>query len=319
MDNINEERLKHLLVKHLLDDLDEGEREELWKWKAVSGENSNLLERLSDSSYIKKRYQDFMTAVSGREVSSRKVPRRYFWGLATALAAAAVLLVFLLVPGLRGGKMITYTAPQKGIAHLVLPDGSQVWMKSSSTITYPERFSRKSRNVSFAGEGYFEVMENPSAPFMADCDAFKVKVTGTKFDIKSYRDEKQGFAALIDGEVSIIYSDSCGVEREDKMVSGELSVFDKASRQNKIMKANTTIYSSWIGGVYSFESETLESILKEVSRYYGYNLICSDSIVKNKVLSGRLQMGDDVESIITAFREFLPGHIKLESDTIIIQ
>ena len=235
------------------------------------------------------------------------------------LAAAAAIAIAVLVPGLWNVKMITVNAPQKGIASLVLPDGSKVWMKSSSSITYPERFAKESREVSFTGEGYFEVSDDYSIPFVVDCDAFKVKVTGNKFDIKSYRDDKQALAALIEGEVAILYADSTGADKVDKMVGGDLSIFDKTSRTNTVVKSNTSIYSSWIGGVYSFDSETLENILREVCRYYGYNLIVADSCIKDKVLSGRLQMGDDAENIISAFQDFLPGRIKLESDTIIIQ
>ena len=319
MDNISEERLRHLLVKHMLEDLDDGEREELETWKTVSKENSQLYERLSDHSHIKKRYKDFMTAVSGRESSARTHRRRIYWGIAAALAAAAVLLLFLLVPGIRGERMKTFTAPQKGVASLVLPDGSKVWMKSSSTITYPEKFRKGSREVSFVGEGYFEVSPDPSAPFVVSSDAIKITVRGTKFDLKSYRDEKQALAALIEGAVSISYTDSLGVERVEEMVGGDLSVFDKKSRCNTIVKTNTSIYSSWIGGVYYFESEKLENIFREVARYYGYNLICSESSIKGKVMSGRLKMGDDASAIIEAFQEFYPGHIMLESDTIIIK
>ena len=109
------------------------------------------------------------------------------------------------------------------------------------------------------------------------------------------------------------------MERQDRMVGGDLAVFDKKSRKNSIVKSNTSIYSAWIGGVYCFDTETLENILREVCRYYGYNLIISDSTVTQKVLSGRLKMEDDASEILEALRVFLPGHIKLESDTIIIQ
>ena len=46
---------------------------------------------------------------------------------------------------------------------------------------------------------------------------------------------------------------------------------------------------------------------------------CRMVAFSQKVLSGRLKMEDDASEILEALRDFLPGHIKLESDTIIIQ
>ncbi len=320
MFNDNTDRIKNLIAKHILHDLNEDEAAELESWRQDSQQNNEFLSRLSDPEYLRKRYQDFVEINSEEASHGKQVRHSRFirWG-AAALAAAAVVLAVLLLPKLRTPKLMTVTAPHKGIASLVLPDGSKVWMKSASSITYPEKFYGSARNVSFSGEGYFEVSSSEENPFIVSADGFKVKVTGTKLDIKSYRDDKVAVAALIEGEVTLIYTDSLGNEVEDKMVGGELSMFDKTKRSNTLLKTNTSIYSSWIGGVYSFESETLEEILRQVCRYYGYNLIVSDSSVKDRVLSGRLKMGENANSIIEAFQEFLPGHIKLESDTIIIQ
>ena len=319
MDKTREEKIKELLVLHLLKELSQEQAGELDSWRKESPENEDLFKRISDPDYLEKRHKDYLEAVSsGKKTSERKAGGLWRWFLVTAGAAAAVFLAVMLVQ-LSKVKMLTLHAPQKGIASVVLPDGTNVWLKSSSTITYPERFSKDSRDVSLSGEGYFEVARQEGCPFVVSCDAFSIKVLGTKFDIKSYRDENQALAAVIDGEVSIIYADSTGVEKEERMVGGDLSIFDKTSRSNTVVKSNTSIYSSWLGGVYYFESETLESILREVCRYYGYNLILADSVVKDKVLSGRLKMEDSPQAILEAFQEVLPGHVIFESDTIIIQ
>lgn len=298
-------------------DLSEDESKELERWRELSSLNEDLYQRMSDPAYLEKRYSDF-TKATYAEAKGRKSSAHIWWRWGILAAAAAILLA-LILPGFFRPQMKTVTAPQKGIARLELPDGTRVWMKSLSSITYPERFRGKERTVSFNGEGYFEVASSKSSPFIVDADGFEVIATGTKFDIKAYRDESRAYAALMDGEISIHYSDSSGRECRDNMHTGELAVFDKVRRNNSIMTANTSIYSSWIGGVYSFESEKLEDIMREVCRYYGYNLIIADEDIKNKVLSGRLKMSDSSDVIIEVFREFLPGHISFESDTIIIK
>ncbi len=320
MDNSNIERIRQLIAKHVLGGLDESEQQELDQWRSCARANEELFKRMSDPDYLEKRYRDFEQAINGSKKKEQEAVQGIHpvWRWVALVAAAAAILLLLLVPHFTQPKIKHFFAPQKGVASLVLPDGSKVWLKASSSISYPVKFKGDTREVSFSGEGYFEVTPSDKV-FVVGVDGFKIKVTGTKFDIKSYRDEKQALTALIDGEISIIYSDSTGNVKEDKMVGGDLSVFDKKLRSNTIVKTNTSIYSAWIGGVYCFESETVENILREVCRYYGYNLIISDTTVKDKILSGRLKMEDDATSIIEAFQEFLYGHIKLESDTIIIQ
>lgn len=319
MDKINEERIKQLLAKHLMKDLDDSETREIEQWRKESPYNDSLFLRMSDSGYLAKRYKDFAQVVASEttRIAVRKNKAAYWWWGCLAVAAAAAVLLFV-IPYAMKPKMLTFSSPNKDIASLVLPDGSKVWMKAASTITYPEKFKGDSRDISFTGEGYFEVIPSGD-PFVVQADGFKVKVTGTKFDLKSYRDENKALTALIDGEIFIIYADSSGVQREEKMVGGDLSVFDKSSRSNNILKANTSIYSSWIGGVYYFESEKVENILREVCRYYGFNLIIDENVIKDKVLSGRLKMSESADSIILAFQEYFPGHITFESNTIIIQ
>ena len=59
MDKINEERIKQLLVKHLMNDLDSSEAREIDEWRKQSPSNDSLFLRMSDSSYLAKRYRDF--------------------------------------------------------------------------------------------------------------------------------------------------------------------------------------------------------------------------------------------------------------------
>ena len=317
MENFNEDKIKQLLAKHLMKELTEDEALALEQWRKLSLQNEELYRRMADSLYLQKRYSDFSQVVSKTDTRNAKGKRLWFWW-SFAAAAAAVIVATLLIPKLLQPEIKSITAPEKGICSLQLPDGSKVWLKSASSISYPSKFKSKKREVALSGEGYFEVAPS-SAPFVVEADGFKVKVTGTKFDVISHRNEKEAFMALIEGEVIMIYSDSSGVVREERMVGGELAVFNKALRSNTIVKANTSIYSSWIEGVYYFESEKLENILREVCRYYGYNLIISEKSVTEKVLSGRLKMGDDAKSIIGVFQEFFPGHITLEAETIIVQ
>ncbi len=47
-----------------------------------------------------------------------------------------------------------------------LPDGTQVWLNSGSSITYKKEFSKATREVELIGEAFFDVVKNTERPFI---------------------------------------------------------------------------------------------------------------------------------------------------------
>ena len=74
---------------------------------------------------------------------------------------------------------IPYGTTQK----LVMPDGTKVTLNAGSEFTYPETFSKSTREVSLNGEGFFEVTKNPKKPFLVHTKKLTVKVLGTVFNV----------------------------------------------------------------------------------------------------------------------------------------
>uniref|UniRef100_UPI00258DFC8A FecR family protein n=1 Tax=Hydrotalea sp. TaxID=2881279 RepID=UPI00258DFC8A len=59
----------------------------------------------------------------------------------------------------------TLSTPRGGKYQLILPDGTKVWLNSSSSIHFPTIFKGKERDVTITGEAYFEVAKNAAMPF----------------------------------------------------------------------------------------------------------------------------------------------------------
>ena len=85
----------------------------------------------------------------------------------------------------------TISTPNARMFHLVLPDGSKVWLNAASSIKYPTVFLGKERVVEIDGEAYFEIAKNATAPFKVKVDGeTEVEVLGTSFNINSYENEE---------------------------------------------------------------------------------------------------------------------------------
>ena len=88
---------------------------------------------------------------------------------------------------------------------VVLPDGSRVWLNSSSSLQCPERFDRDKRLITLDGEGYFEVAHNKKWPmYVKTSKGYTVKVTGTSFNLSSYSDDDRLVVTLISGEITML-------------------------------------------------------------------------------------------------------------------
>ena len=182
---------------------------------------------------------------------------------------------------------------------LQLSDGTKVWLNSGSRMTYPPVFNGNHREVYLQGEGYFEVTKNTQKPFFVKTDLLKVEVLGTKFDVQAYKQENSYSALLLEGKVSLSSRQKLSTNQEDIVLKqyerGEFSV-----TTNKIVVENVQHpenYVAWTYGYISFDEETLESLLKRISRYYNIDIqLISEN--RSFKISGKLDLKEDSERVL---------------------
>ena len=112
-----------------------------------------------------------------------------------SLAAAAVVILAIglgllyresIINTIDPVKQLQFTSTARQYRQLTLADGSRVWLSPSSTISYPDKFRGKQRNVNIEGEAYFEVVHDAGHPFVIQSGVVKTVVLGTSFDIQAY-------------------------------------------------------------------------------------------------------------------------------------
>ena len=94
-------------------------------------------------------------------------------------------LSYILDDNLEKNKLVynTIVTPKNGEYHLVLPDGTKIWINSSSELRYPLSFAEDLREVHLSGEAYFEVNKvkthHKNIPFIVNTGKQKLEVLGT--------------------------------------------------------------------------------------------------------------------------------------------
>ncbi len=165
------------------------------------------------------------------------------------------------------------TTPKGGYHHITLSDGSQVWLNSASSITFPAFFSGRERLVKITGEAYFEVAKNKDKPFIVQSGSQSIQVLGTHFNVEAYDDDAASITTLLEGSVRLTKQSSSVMLKPGQAASNLIhaSTF-------KVAEVNVDDAIAWKQGYFKFNKESLTNIMKKLSRWYNVEVIFEDNV-----------------------------------------
>lgn len=162
----------------------------------------------------------------------------------------------------------TITTPRGGQYQVVLPDGSQVWLNSASSLRLPTSFVGRERKVEITGEAYFEVAKNKAMPFVVEAAGAKIRVTGTSFNINSYGDEPAMNTTLLEGSISLVNAaDSI------ELKPGQQGRYLPNTTINVLSGVDTDEVMAWKNGLFHFENAGLKTVMRQLSRWYDVDVV----------------------------------------------
>ena len=177
-------------------------------------------------------------------------------------------------------------------SHLVLEDGSKVWVNSGSTFRFPTTFEKNKREVYVDGEIYIEIAKDAERPFFVKTSEMSVRALGTRFNVMAYHDELAQSVVLVEGLVEVQSND----ESKKKILQPD-HMLTLASNSMDITAANTYDFISWKDGLLQFRSQPLSMILAKISRHYDLYIDCEKDI-KDLKCSGKLVLFDDPKDVL---------------------
>jgi transmembrane sensor len=266
------------LVQRLADGLMDNElkKEMLADWEAAETTEKLNLEHILQ----KVHYEINMRNTSQKRIS-RIIRMTTQW-------AAAILLPLLLATTLyivRLHKDIshientwtTLVSPANSRVEFTLPDGSHGWLNKGSSLTYPIKFGHE-RRVKLEGEAYFDVQKNPRKPFFVEVQDMNVKVTGTTFNVMSYKEFPVTEVILETGLVKLIgITNPFNVE----MTPDTKVTYNRDMRKLTQGALNARNYTSWTEGKLVFRDVDLEEIARRLSIWYNVDVEITDSTLRH--------------------------------------
>lgn len=182
--------------------------------------------------------------------------------------------------------------PRGGEFKVRLQDGTLVYMNSETELKYPVRFVGKERRVYLSGEAYFEVQRDTAKPFIVVMNGNEVRVLGTEFNVRSYKDEKCQFTTLVTGKVLLTTSDRKCME----LLPNEQGIVDPQGELRK-EQVDVALYTAWKDGNFVFRKQCLENIMEIVERWYDLKVTFEDEWCKQVSFSGNVERYDDFSKL----------------------
>jgi len=227
--------------------------------------------------------------------------------------------------------------------NLVLPDGSKVWLNAGSKITYDKNYGSSIRELTLVGEAYFDVVKNPSKPFIIHTSKMDIKVLGTAFDVKCYPDEKTTETSLIRGSVEITLKDRSQkiiLKPNEKITINNDDVNMQLGKNDPVKNAGTPsnavhapiitlgyltrepvnneiIETSWINNRLIFSDERFDDIAVKMERWFGVKIQFGSEKLKKLRFTGAFE-NETIDQALSAMQLTTAFKFNINKDQITI-
>ncbi len=199
-----------------------------------------------------------------------------------------------------------------GLASVKLSDGTKVWLNARAELKYPVQFSGDLREVELRGEGYFEVTEISSQPFVVRGENQTIKVLGTKFNA-NFTKEKQ--IALLQGKVTVANEGST-------FHSSEVLSFEVEMIENQVFDG-VSVYQveeierfiDWQQGYFDLNNMNLERLVTKIAEWYGVEVVLESGLPSYK-LFGKISRDRSLSDVLELVQQVVPIEYRVEKDII---
>lgn len=217
-------------------------------------------------------------------------------------ATARVVNGTLLYEG-SGGELLynTMSTPKGRQFHLLLPDGSGVWLNSASSIRYPVSFTGSARKVWVTGEAYFEIKKNAKMPFRVSVDdKADIEVIGTSFNVNAYANEEKISATLLEGAISMQSGN-----QQTLLKPGQQAQLSNLSADRSLKltdNADIEKVMAWKNGFFNFEGLSMQEVMRQLERWYDIRVQFKDPGT-SRIIGGKMDRHVNLSDVLDMFRE----------------
>lgn len=213
------------------------------------------------------------------------------WIIAAAVFLMAFGIGILFVPQ-------SVHAPYGEMTSLTLPDGSEVELNSGSEVRYNRLFSLSNREIELNGEAFFSV-QNGEIPFEVNANGTTVRVTGTRFNVRSWSEGpgEETEVTVTEGSVQFFPEGEAG--RSVTIMPGQLSRWaaemDVPTNPDSVSLDRIL---GWRDHKIAFNKKPLPVLLRELERRFDTSIKLEAERMRTESITVYYVDPKDVEAIL---------------------
>jgi transmembrane sensor len=196
----------------------------------------------------------------------------------------------------------------------ILPDGSKVFMRKNSEISYLVN-DEGQREVVLKGEAFFEVLHDEKKPFVVNVNEVMIKDIGTAFNVKDNLTGHSVEVLVESGEVLFFAENNPGL----RLLKGEKAIYDKTTKQFARAQVkpseNTMSYKSKI---FEFRETRLREVVSQLNEAYSCNIRLASESIGEQHLSVVFN-NENPELIINIIAETLDLEVEKRGDSVLFK
>lgn len=198
--------------------------------------------------------------------------------------------------------------------HVVLPDGSQVWLNAGSSLTYFARVGQKDtvRQAELEGEAYFEIAPDRALPFRLSAGGTETVVLGTEFNVKAYPEESKVAVTLLKGAVRVGFTG-----KTVSLIPGQEAVVLSGKTLDRLDNLDANLAIAWKEGYFSFDG-TLDEVARELGRWYDVDIHMKPGAVFRDTVVARTSREVPLDSVLHRLEDIGAGHFTVEGRSVTV-
>lgn len=201
-------------------------------------------------------------------------------------------------------KTLTRTTGKGQRMEVDLPDGSHVKLNVNSTLSYPEQFAGHTREVTLAGEGYFDVTPNAEHPFVVHSGQTATRVLGTSFNVQA--SQAAVTVTLVEGAVNVSTPQTAQTLRPNQQ-----AVITTGSAAIAMHSVDVSKYTGWKNNTLIFDHITAQEAFILMENWYNVDIETGNPALGKCVVTARYE-NESLENVLNSFRFMLNIDFKID-------
>ncbi|QJB33035.1 FecR family protein [Chitinophaga oryzae] len=264
--------------------------------------------------------------------------RRYLWAAAVSTGLLLCMGAWWWTSAKKNNDAIAseVTTRNGSRTSIQLADGTRVWLNAGSKLSYSKDFGKNDRSVTLSGEAFFDVAKQADRPFVIHTETMDIRVLGTRFNVRSYPQDKTTEASLITGSIEAIVKHNATriilKPSEKIVVLNQLPKVVPATRtmaakeENPVTLSHVSYYAaqttaitetSWMDNKLVFKDESFATLAREMERFFGVKVRFDNPQPETLRFTGIFEQ-ETVQQALNALQLTAAFRYEIQNDTIII-